>query len=73
MERISISEFKRAGPRLLARLPAGGLVITRRGRPVARVIPLPADPRKLIGSVPDLRVRRDDDLLGTGLRWDAQS
>jgi antitoxin (DNA-binding transcriptional repressor) of toxin-antitoxin stability system len=73
MEAVNISEFRRICLRVLDRLPSTGLVITRNGRPVAKVTPLPADPRSLIGSVPQLRVRADDDLLSTHLHWDAES
>ena len=70
---VNVSEFRRICLRVLDKLPPGGLIITRNGRPVAKVTPLPADPRALIGTVPDLRVRPDDDLLSTGLHWDAES
>ncbi|HET9784971.1 MAG TPA: hypothetical protein VFP94_08455 [Terriglobales bacterium] len=73
MEAVNISEFRRICLRVLDKLPAAGLVITRNGRPVAKVTPLPGDPRALIGSVPDLRVQPGDDLLSTGLHWDAES
>ncbi|MGN6594224.1 MAG: hypothetical protein ACTHJX_15125 [Terriglobales bacterium] len=70
MEKMDISAFGRAWPGVIDRLPAGGLLITRAGRPVARVTELPEDPRALIGSVPDLRFQPGDNLLSTGLCWD---
>ena len=57
---------------LLDELGPEGLVITRHGKPIARVVPYGREPAELIGSLRD-RVEVRGNLLSTGLRWDAAS
>ncbi len=46
------------------------LLVTKRGRPVARVVPLVEEQRKpLLGSV-KLLAQRDEDYYSTGEAWD---
>jgi antitoxin (DNA-binding transcriptional repressor) of toxin-antitoxin stability system len=47
------------------------IVITKRGRPVARLVPCltPSRPRSLAGSV----LKETGDPFGTGERWDADA
>jgi antitoxin (DNA-binding transcriptional repressor) of toxin-antitoxin stability system len=45
MHDLSITEFRRQCLSLLEALPEEGTVITKRGRPVARVAPVRAAPR----------------------------
>ena len=72
MQVIKASEFKARCLALLDRLDADGLLITKRGKPVARVLPPQADCAGLIGCLKGkLEVRGD--LLSTGLKWDAES
>jgi prevent-host-death family protein len=70
---IAASEFKARCLALLDEVAEKGrpLVVTKRGKPVARVVPV-EEPRSLIGSVTFLV---DDDELITPLyeRWDAFS
>ncbi len=73
MATISITEFRRQCLTLLEKLPREGLVVTKRGRPVARVERIRRDPRELIGSSRDLRTDPKDDLFTTGIKWDAES
>lgn len=50
------------------------IVITKRGRPVARLVPIDDDPaagRPTAGSV-TLLAHGDDDYFDTGVAWDAQ-
>jgi prevent-host-death family protein len=72
MERINASKFKEQCLALLDSLDPEGLVITKHGKPVARLIPAGADCRELIGSMKG-KIRIHGDILSTGLRWDAQS
>ena len=73
MATISITEFRRQCLTLLEKLPREGLVVTKRGRAVARVERIRRDPRELIGSSRDLRTDPNDDLFTTGIKWDAES
>jgi prevent-host-death family protein len=48
------------------------ILITKRGKPVAKLIPFGTDSGDLIGRLRGkLRIRGD--ILSTGLRWDAES
>ena len=67
---ISAAKFKAECLGLLDRVARTGrsLVITKRGKPVAQVVPLETRPRTLEGSV-----RAERDLVSpTGVRWDAE-
>ena len=70
MRRIGAAKFKEQCLALLDQLDAEGLVVTKRGKPVARVLPYDSGEADLIGSLRDkLRVRGD--VFSTGLSWDA--
>jgi prevent-host-death family protein len=70
---IPASEFKAKCLRILDHLGPQGIVITKRGKPVARVVPANAvDNSKLIGLMKDKVVVRGD-IFSTGRKWDAQS
>jgi prevent-host-death family protein len=70
---INVSEFRQQCLTLIENVPAEAIVITKRGRPVARLIPVNPSPAELIGSVPGLVYDNDDDLFSTGVKWDAES
>lgn len=67
---IGAARFKQQCLALLDRLTPEGLVITKRGRPVARVLPYRTDPADLIGALRN-RIRVRGDIMTTGARWDA--
>ena len=70
MKRIGAAKFKEQCLALLDHLDAEGLVVTKRGKPVARVLPYDSGEADLIGSLRGkLQVRGD--VFTTGLRWDA--
>jgi prevent-host-death family protein len=66
---ISASEFKAKCLALLDEVAEKGqpLVVTKRGKPVARVLPV-EEPRSLLGTVKFLV--DDDELVHGGMRWD---
>lgn len=72
MTRISASKFKEQCLSLLDEVGPEGILITKRGRPVARLVPVSSDCRQLIGSLKG-RLRIKGDVVATGLRWHAQS
>ena len=54
------------------RLTPKGIIITKPGKPVARLIPMESSCGELIGSMKGkLKVRGD--IFSTGLRWNAES
>jgi len=49
-----------------------GVVITKHGRPVAKLIPIETESAQLIGCMQG-RIGINGDILSTGLMWDARS
>lgn len=72
MKRIAASEFKAKCLALLDRIDPDGMVITKHGRPVARLLPMQTEHSELIGSLKG-KIKIKGSLLSTGVRWDAQS
>ena len=70
---ITATEFKAKCLKILDELGSQGIVITKRGQPVAKVTPLRAvDNSKLIGSMKG-KVIVKGDIFSTGRKWNAQS
>ena len=78
MEHIQASRFKEKCLAILDHLDPEGIMITKHGKPVARLMPADSACADLIGSMKGkLRVidARGDfgDILSTGVKWDAES
>ena len=72
MNTIGAAKFKQECLAILDRLGPEGIVITKHGKPVAKLVPIQTESSALIGSLAEkIRVHRD--LLTTGLQWDAES
>ena len=70
MKRIGAAKFKEQCLALLDQLDADGLVVTKRGKPVARVLPYESQEGDIIGSLRH-KLKVKGDVFTTGLRWDA--
>ena len=72
--RIAAGEFKAKCLKLLDEVARSGegLVITKRGRPVARLVPMPG-PQDLFGALAGSVVHEDDIVPPTGEDWNASS
>ena len=72
MKTMGAAKFKEQCLALLDRLDADGLVITKRGKPVARIVPYD---QELAGSIGSLRGKIEvrGDIMGTGVRWNADA
>lgn len=68
MKTMPAAKFKAQCLALLDRVTAEGIVITKHGKPVAKLVPLGAESASLIGSL-EGKIRIKGDLLSTGLRW----
>lgn len=66
---ISAVRFKATYLELLERIPPEGYVVTKRGKPVARVLPYEEGPARFIGSFAG-RIRIHGDLFSTGTAWE---
>ena len=72
MKTIGAAKFKEQCLALLDRLDAEGLIVTKHGKPVARVIPYDQQCADLIGSLRH-KIKVRGDIFTTGLRWDANA
>ncbi len=72
MKRIAAAKFKEQCLALIDQVDPEGIVITKHGRPVARLIPAGIDPATLIGSLAG-KLTIKGPVLSTGLAWDAES
>lgn len=72
MKEIAAAKFKEQVLSILDNVDEDGIVITKRGKPVAKLIPIGADSVSLIGSLKG-KIKIKGDILSTGARWDAQS
>jgi antitoxin (DNA-binding transcriptional repressor) of toxin-antitoxin stability system len=72
MKSLNVSAFREQCLALFERLPEDGVVVTKRGEPIARVVPIRKDNADLIGSLTGA-FEIDGDILSTGEEWDAQS
>ena len=71
MKQLSASKFKEQCLSLLDRVDPEGIVVTKRGKPVAKLIPFGADSADLIGSLKG-KLRIKGQIISTGIRWDAE-
>ena len=72
MKQIAAAKFKEQCLSILDEVDEEGIVITKRGRPVAKLIPIRAESAGLIGSLKS-RLKIKANILSTGAKWDAQS
>jgi antitoxin (DNA-binding transcriptional repressor) of toxin-antitoxin stability system len=69
---LTATEFKAKCLRILDELEPQGVIILKRGRPVARVTPVTSRRnRKLIGLMKG-KIAIKGDILSTGVKWNAQ-
>lgn len=71
MKQIGAAKFKEQCLSLLDEVDADGIVITKHGKPVAKLIPFASDSASLIGSLAG-KLKIKGDILSTGLDWDAE-
>jgi prevent-host-death family protein len=72
VDQLNASKFKEQCLSLLDHLNPEGIVITKHGRPVARLIPIESGCADLIGSMKG-KVKVTGDIFSTGIRWDVES
>ena len=69
---IGAAKFKEQCLAILDSLGPDGIVVTKHGKPVARVLPMPRSHADLIGSLKG-EIRVNGDIMSTGEKWDAES
>ena len=71
MKSISATRFKEQCLALLDTVGPNGIVITKHGKPVARLVPVSTEHSDMIGALADTLAIHGD-VLSTGIRWDAE-
>lgn len=71
MKQIPAAKFKEQCLSLLDRVGEEGIVITKRGKPVAKLIPIRTESAELIGRLKG-RVKVKGNIFSTCLKWHAQ-
>ncbi len=70
---LTATEFKAKCLRVLENLGPNGVIVTKRGTPIAKVTPISArNNAKLIGSMKG-KVIVKGNIFSTGIKWDAES
>jgi antitoxin (DNA-binding transcriptional repressor) of toxin-antitoxin stability system len=70
MKVVAAAKFKEQCLSLLDHLDPEGLVITKHGKPVARLLPIQRASAELIGVLRG-RIQVKGDILSTGVKWEA--
>ena len=71
MKQIGAAKFKEQCLSLLDEVDPEGIVITKRGKPVAKLIPFASDSASLIGSLKG-KLEIKGEIFSTGLDWNAE-
>jgi prevent-host-death family protein len=72
MKQIAAAKFKEQCLSILDRVDDEGIVITKRGKPVAKLIPIRAESASLIGALKG-KLSIKGEIFTTGSKWNAQS
>jgi prevent-host-death family protein len=71
MKEIAAAEFKARCLSLIDEVDQDGIVITKRGKAVAKLIPVGTESSTLIGALKG-KLRIKGNIVSTGARWDAE-
>jgi prevent-host-death family protein len=71
-QRMGAAQFKERCLQVLDELSPDGLIITKRGKPVARLLPFERSGVNLLGSLKG-KIKVHGDLTSTGVVWDAST
>jgi len=72
VEQVKATQFKEQCLAILDNLRPEGIVITKHGKPVARLLPASSDCAGLIGALKG-KIQVRGGILSTGVKWDAES
>lgn len=72
MNTVSASKFKEQCLSLLDQVDTKGIVITKHGKPVAKLIRIESSSASLIGALKG-KLKIKGDIFSTGTRWNAES
>jgi len=69
---VPAAKFKEQCLALLDRLDPDGILITKHGKPIAKLVPVHTNNAKLIGSFKG-KIKIKGNILSTGVKWAAES
>jgi prevent-host-death family protein len=69
---VGAAQFKEQCLALIDTLDAEGIVITKHGKPVARLVPIESASSELLGALAG-KLKIKGDILSTGVSWDVES
>lgn len=69
---IGAAKFKEQCLALLDSVGPEGIVITKHGKPVARLVPVESESKELLGALEGALIIKGD-IFSTGVAWDAES
>ena len=72
MKHLDAADFERQCRILLDRMDPEGVIITKNGEPVAKLVSISNQQQTLIGSLKGKLTIRGN-IMSTGVRWDAES
>ncbi len=72
MRRLAAAKLKEQCLAILDDIDEEGIIITKRGKPVAKLIPIRSESAELIGAVKGM-LEITGDILPTGVSWHAES
>jgi prevent-host-death family protein len=72
MKTVPAAKFKEQCLALLDRVDPDGILITKHGKPVAKLVPVHTDNANLIGSFKG-KIKIKGNILTTGMKWNAES
>lgn len=72
MKTIGAAKFKEQCLALFDKLSPEGIIVTKHGKPVARVLPYPQRPEAMIGALRD-KIAVRGEILSTGTSWEADA
>jgi len=72
MKKVAAAKFKEQCLAILDSVGPEGIIITKHGRPVAKVLPIESESAELIGRLKG-RIEIKGDIETTGVGWNAQS
>ena len=72
MKTVPAAKFKEQCLALLDRVDPDGILITKHGKPVAKLVPVHTNNANLIGSLKS-KIKIKGNILTTGAKWNAES
>lgn len=72
MQKIGAAKFKEQCLSLLGKVDKNGIIITKHGKPIAKLVSIEVQSSELIGKLKG-KIKIKGNIMSTGLKWHAQS